>query len=106
MYMQACIHMVTCIFFLLNNYALFLIYLHLLLSSSLCLSFPPQYDFCLRIRVPLSTWNLLYTEDVNALSILFSTMNTLSYFFFLPYVFFPQVGIVLISPFCTIANFS
>lgn len=74
---------VTCIFFL-NNCALFLLNC-LLLSSSLCFSFPPQYVFHLQIIVPLSTHNLLWTENINALSIYFNMINILSYFSFLSY---------------------
>lgn len=72
---------ITCIFSL-NNCALFLLNC-LLLSSSLCFSFPPQYYVHLQIIVPLSTQNLLWTENFNALSILFNMMNILRYFSFL-----------------------
>lgn len=51
------------LFFFLNNCALFILN-NLLLSSSLCFSFPPQYDFHLQITVPLSTQNLLWTENI------------------------------------------
>lgn len=75
-------------FFFLTNYALFPVYLHLFLFSSLCLSFLPQYDFHLQIGVPLSTQNLLRTGDINILSIGFNMMNNLNYFSFLPYCIF------------------
>lgn len=58
------IHMALLLaFFFLNNCALFILN-HLLLSSSLCFSFPPHYDFHLQIIVPLSTQNLLWTENI------------------------------------------
>lgn len=70
--------------FFLNNCALFLLKC-LLLFSSLCFYFPLQYVFHLQIIAPLSTHNLFWTENINALSIYFNMMNILSYFSFLSY---------------------
>lgn len=50
--------------------------------------------------------NLLCTEAINSLSVLFNTVNTLSSISFLPYCIFFQVGIIFITSFCTTASFS